>query len=68
MKIIICKCTQCKASKRRKKTSVKQFFKRLTNKKLRKMKLGDVYHIDEIMGIMSKIPINIIDHHNQTTN
>lgn len=43
MKVIICKCTQCKASKRRKKTSVKQFFKRLTNKKLRKIKQGDVY-------------------------
>lgn len=26
------------------------------------------YHIDEVMDIMSKIPINIVDHHNQTTN
>lgn len=26
------------------------------------------YHIDEIMDIMSKIPINIVDHHNQNTN
>jgi len=43
MKIIVCKCKQCKASKQRSKTSVKQFFKRLTNKKRRKMKQGDVY-------------------------
>ncbi len=26
------------------------------------------YHLDEVMDIMSKIPINIIDHHNQNTN
>lgn len=43
MKIIICKCRQCKASKRRKSTSVKQFYKRLTSKKRRKMDNGDVY-------------------------
>lgn len=26
------------------------------------------YHLDEIMEIMSKLPINIVDHHNQNTN
>lgn len=26
------------------------------------------YHLDEIMTIMSKIPVKIVDHHNQNTN
>jgi len=40
--IKICKCRQCMSSKKRKRTNVKKFFKRMLNKKRRKSKNGDV--------------------------
>lgn len=40
--IKICKCTQCMATKKKSRTDVKKFFKRMLNKKRRKSNNGDV--------------------------
>lgn len=40
--IKICKCTQCRGSKRKKKSSVKKFIKRMLNKKRRNASNGDI--------------------------
>lgn len=40
--IKICKCVQCMGSKKRKRTEVKPFFKRMLNKKRRNSSNGDI--------------------------
>lgn len=41
MKAKICKCTQCKGTKKKSHINTKTFFKRMVNKKIRKAKEGD---------------------------
>jgi hypothetical protein len=44
--IKVCTCTQCRFVKNKKKTSVKKFFKRLMNKKRRKMDLENPEYVN----------------------
>jgi hypothetical protein len=43
MKIIVCKCAQCRGSKKRKSSSQKKRIKRMLNKKRRRNLEGKVY-------------------------
>ena len=43
MKIMVCKCTQCKAAKKKTNSKVKKFIKRMLNKKRRKSNEDKAY-------------------------